>query len=59
MSEVDEVYPTVMTLGQAAGTAAALAVSEGVRPRDVRATTLRARLERDGVDLRRNPVAAG
>jgi hypothetical protein len=51
--------PTVMTLGQAAGTAAALAVSEGVRPRDVRATTLRARLERDGVDLRRNPVAAG
>jgi hypothetical protein len=45
--------PTVMTLGQAAGTAAALCASEGIRPRDVPAAALRAELERDGVDLRR------
>ena len=42
-----------MTLGQAAGTAAALAVQAGVAPRHVPARELRARLERDGVDLRR------
>jgi hypothetical protein len=45
--------PTVMTLGQAAGTAAALAVAQRIEPRAVRAEELRARLERDGVDLRR------
>jgi hypothetical protein len=42
-----------MTLGQAAGTAAALAVELGVQPRDVPASELRARLSADGVDLRR------
>lgn len=41
--------PTVMTLGQAAGTAAALAHAEGVRLRDVDATKLRAALTADGV----------
>jgi hypothetical protein len=45
--------PTVMTLGQAAGTAAALAFERGIAPRDVDARELRARLNRDGVDLRR------
>ena len=50
--------PTVMTLGQGAGTAAALAVAAGVRPRDVDTHALRERLTRDGVDLRRPaPVA--
>ena len=51
--------PTVMTLGQAAGTAAALSVAAGVRPRDVDAAVLRARLERDGVDLRRSQPVTG
>jgi hypothetical protein len=45
--------PTVMTLGQAAGTAAVLAVRSGARPRDVDAAALRAQLVADGVDLRR------
>jgi glycine/D-amino acid oxidase-like deaminating enzyme len=45
--------PTVMTLGQAAGTAAALAVRSGVQPRDIDAAELRARLVDAGVDLRR------
>jgi hypothetical protein len=45
--------PTVMTLGQAAGTAAALAVSQGVPVGDVDAGELRAALRGDGVDLRR------
>ncbi|GAC1499704.1 MAG: FAD-dependent oxidoreductase [Vulcanimicrobiaceae bacterium] len=45
--------PTVMTLGQAAGTAAAIAVQGGLRVRDVDAHTLREALTRDGVDLRR------
>jgi len=45
--------PTVMTLGQAAGTAAALCAARGMQPRDVPAAELRAELERDGVDLRR------
>ncbi|MBD5606301.1 MAG: FAD-dependent oxidoreductase [Candidatus Eremiobacteraeota bacterium] len=49
--------PTVMTLGQAAGTAAALTVP-GSRPRDVSITTLREALVRDGVDLRRTAPAA-
>ena len=49
--------PTVMTLGQAAGTAAALCASRGLRPRDVPAAELRALLERDGVDLRRTANA--
>ncbi len=45
--------PTVMTLGQAAGTAAALACERHVRAGDVDASELRARLVADGVDLRR------
>jgi len=45
--------PTVMTLGQAAGTAAALANESGVRVGDVDARTLRSALEADGVDLSR------
>ena len=49
--------PTVMTLGQAAGTAAAFVAEQLIRPRDVDAAQLRAALVRDGVDLRR-PVTA-
>src|ERR1700736_5233688 len=45
--------PTVMTLGQAAGTAAALSLRAGVSPRALDAAILRERLVRDGVDLRR------
>ena len=45
--------PTVMTLGQAAGTAAALSVQGGVSPRRLDPAVLRERLTRDGVDLRR------
>jgi hypothetical protein len=45
--------PTVMTLGQAAGTAAALSLREGVTPRALDPRLLRERLIRDGVDLRR------
>jgi 2-polyprenyl-6-methoxyphenol hydroxylase-like FAD-dependent oxidoreductase len=47
--------PTVMTLGQAAGTAAALACARGVRVADVDTAELRAQLIADGVDLRRSP----
>lgn len=50
--------PTVMTLGQAAGTAASLSLAAGASLRDVDITRLRERLIADGVDLRR-PVAAG
>ena len=49
--------PTVMTLGQAAGTAAALTLAAGVQPRDLDADALRARLIADGVDLRRPDFA--
>ena len=49
--------PTVMTLGQAAGTAAAMCAQGEWQPRDVDTRRLRATLVRDGVDLRR-PVAA-
>jgi hypothetical protein len=45
--------PTVMTLGQAAGTAAALSLVAGVTPRNLDAHALRERLIADGVDLRR------
>lgn len=45
--------PTVMTLGQAAGTAAALSLQARVAPRELDAGALRARLIGDGVDLRR------
>jgi FAD dependent oxidoreductase len=45
--------PTVMTLGQAAGTAAAMARRLRVRVGDVDAAELRAELVEDGVDLRR------
>jgi hypothetical protein len=50
--------PTVMTLGQAAGTAAALSVRRGVSPRALDPAPLREQLVRDGVDLRR-PQPAG
>jgi FAD-dependent oxidoreductase family protein len=46
--------PTVMTLGQAAGTAAALALRDNVNVGDVNAEKLRAVLIADGVDLRRS-----
>ena len=49
--------PTVMTLGQAAGTAAALSVQRAVAPRALDPALLRERLVRDGVDLRR-PAAS-
>ncbi len=49
--------PTVMTLGQAAGTAAALSLFDGVTPRALGAVRLRARLIADGVDLRRPNLA--
>ncbi len=45
--------PTVMTLGQAAGTSAAQCVATGRCPRDIDVPALRAMLTRDGVDLRR------
>jgi hypothetical protein len=45
--------PTVMTLGQAAGTAAALACARGVRVADIDTNELRGQLVADGVDLRR------
>jgi hypothetical protein len=50
--------PTVMTLGQAAGTAAALSLHPNVGLRELDVAQLRARLIADGVDLRR-PVMAG
>lgn len=49
--------PTVMTLGQAAGTAAARCVARDERPRDVDPAALRAALVADGVDLRRAATA--
>ena len=49
--------PTVMTLGQAAGTAAARCAALRVEPRAVDTSDLRARLVADGVDLRRASVA--
>ena len=45
--------PTVMTLGQAAGTASALALGAGESVRALDPQRLRARLQADGVDLRR------
>lgn len=47
--------PTVMTIGQAAGTAAALAKRRRVLVGDVDPVELRALLSDDGVDLRRAP----
>jgi len=49
--------PTVMTLGQAAGTAAALSAAAGVSPRRLDTERLRERLVGDGVDLRRSAAA--
>ena len=49
--------PTVMTFGQAAGTAAALSIVANVPPRDLATDALRARLIADGVDLRREAPA--
>lgn len=45
--------PTIVTLGQAAGTAAAMAVREGLSPRRIDTDRLRASLIAQGVDLRR------
>lgn len=50
--------PTVMTLGQAAGTAAALATRKNVRLRDVDPALLRETLAAAGVDLRRSACAS-
>jgi hypothetical protein len=50
--------PTVMTLGQAAGTAAALACARGMHVGDVDVRELRAQLIADGVDLRRSEDSA-
>jgi hypothetical protein len=49
--------PTVMTLGQAAGTAAALSLREHAALRRVSYDALRERLIADGVDLRRTETA--
>jgi hypothetical protein len=49
--------PTVMTLGQAAGTAAAACARDGTQPRDLDTGALRDALVRDGVDLRRSAGA--
>jgi hypothetical protein len=49
--------PTVMTFGQAAGTAAALSIAAHVTPRNVDTAALRALLIADGVDLRREAPA--
>lgn len=46
--------PTIMTIGQAAGTAAAMAARDGVLPRRVDTDALRASLVAQGVDLRRD-----
>jgi len=45
--------PTVMTLGQAAGTAAAACAARGLQPRALPPQELREALVHDGVDLRR------
>jgi glycine/D-amino acid oxidase-like deaminating enzyme len=50
--------PTVMTLGQAAGTAAAIAARRQIPPRALDPGELRAQLTRDGVDLRRPQPAS-
>ncbi len=50
--------PTVMTLGQAAGEAAAICIERNVQPRAVDPHALRTRLEAAGVDLRRPQTAA-
>ncbi len=50
---------TVMGMGQAAGTAAALAVASGVRVRDLDISTLQARLVEQGADLGGRQVPAG
>ena len=50
--------PTVMTLGQAAGTAAAISVKSHTPFRRIDARLLRDRLAADGVDLRRPSAAA-
>ena len=42
---------TCMAMGQAAGTAAALAVASGVTPRSIEAAVLRTRLAEDGALL--------
>ena len=43
--------PECMMFGQAAGTAAAMSVKQGISPREVDVPTLRKRLESQGVNL--------
>ena len=43
------VMGTCLAIGEAAGTAAAMAVSEGVQPREVDTASLRATLSENGV----------
>jgi hypothetical protein len=50
--------PTVMMLGQAAGTAAAMAAQSGAAPRDIDARQLRRRLVSAGVPLEETPAQA-
>jgi hypothetical protein len=50
--------PTVMMLGQAAGTAAAMAAQSGAAPRDIDARQLRRRLVAAGVPLEETPAQA-
>jgi hypothetical protein len=45
-----------MHWGQAAGTAAAIAIKQGVSPRNIDIPTLRKTLERQGVNLRKNAI---
>jgi len=40
-------------MGQAAGTAAAMSLAQGVRPRELDVASLQSRLERDGAFLGR------
>jgi hypothetical protein len=49
--------PECWVMGQAAGLAAAMAVSAGIAPRDVPAPQLQARLEKQGAIVRRKPDA--
>lgn len=48
--------PTVMTYGQAAGTAAALAARQGISPRKIDIAELRRTLESQGVVLRKEAI---
>ena len=51
VNQAARLIPAAMVTGQAAGTAAALAVSGGFQPRDIKYSALRDRLRKDGVIL--------